>query len=302
MLLETLADMEPCREFVSAWWQVHPPVGTFISFLALLGVLVPLYREWGKIGRREKAVWTAVMFALLLLELRTLYLDRDEHDRQQEYAQCQQLHSFQSIADTLKSSITTAQGQYQSTITHVDGVLVKTQEVAGVAKKNLDAITGGDSFGYVIPSLTDRGDPIAMLTHNDGNQPLTVQVRLMRLTDTCATWGKVTDCSEKFDSQTSFLDGGVVAPHTRTRAPLTIPPPSPAGDLYLIQVRGQNGTAREHIWLKPSNGESGTAFRFQVEWIVTGKPRKGDRIAAGEMTRMLMKKNWKDIEPNPKQP
>ena len=292
--------MEPCKEIATFWWQLHPPVGTYIAILALLGVLVPLFREWGKIGPREKAVWSTAMFALLLLELRTLYLDRDEHDRQQEYAQCQQLHSFQAIADTLKTSIGIAQGQYRTTIKHVDGVLKTTQEVAGVAKKNLDAVTGGDSFGYVIPSRTERGAQIAMLVHNDGNQPLMVQVRLLHLYNTCATWGELTDCAEHFDTQTLFLDVGAVAPHTRTRVPFSLPPPPPQGDLYMIQVKGQNGTAIEHIWLRPSSAESGTAYRFQVEWPVTGKSKKGDRLAAGVMVRMLMKKDWEDIKPNPK--
>ena len=33
-----------CSEAAHFWWQWHPPVGVFIAMLALLGVLVPLFR------------------------------------------------------------------------------------------------------------------------------------------------------------------------------------------------------------------------------------------------------------------
>jgi len=97
--------MAPCIELVHHWWQWHPPVGTFIAVLAIFGVFVPLYRPWEKIGRREKAIWTIVMFALLWLELRTLYLDRDDHDAEQVYVRCAELQSFQKIADGIKQEL-----------------------------------------------------------------------------------------------------------------------------------------------------------------------------------------------------
>jgi hypothetical protein len=37
-------------------WVWHPPVGVFIGVLAVLWVIVPLYRDLGKIGKLEKAV------------------------------------------------------------------------------------------------------------------------------------------------------------------------------------------------------------------------------------------------------
>jgi hypothetical protein len=68
---------------LSGW---YPPVGFFIAILGFLGVLVPLFREWGVIGKREKAIWTALMFILVLLEIRSIYLDRAEHDSKEAAA------------------------------------------------------------------------------------------------------------------------------------------------------------------------------------------------------------------------
>ncbi len=115
--------MQNCVEISQLWWQWHPPVGAFIAVLAVLGVLVPLYREWGKIGPREKAVWTAMMFMLLLLELRTLYLDRDEHDREQAFARCEELRSFTQIATTLGSAISSNQEHFNATMSKLEDTL-----------------------------------------------------------------------------------------------------------------------------------------------------------------------------------
>ncbi len=150
--------MTTCEQIAPLWWQLHPPVGFFIAILAVFGVLVPLFRSWEVISRREKAAWTLLMFILVGLEIRTLYRERAEHDREQEFARCQQLRSFESIADSLKSAITISQGQYQSTLKHVDGVLKTTEDVSRLAKKSLDNLTGGESFGYVIPNIGSTSD------------------------------------------------------------------------------------------------------------------------------------------------
>ena len=100
--------METCVESAVSWFQWHPPVGVFIAILALLGVLVPLFREWGTIKQLEKSAWTIAMLALLSLELRTLYLDRDEHDREQALSNCRQLEHFGAIAQRIETTINTS--------------------------------------------------------------------------------------------------------------------------------------------------------------------------------------------------
>jgi hypothetical protein len=108
--------LEPskCREILPSWWQWHPPVGMFISLLAILGVLVPWFR--GEASRREKAFWTFAMFLFVGLEIRTLYLDRSQHDREQALARCQQLESFTAIANGIQSSIDGSKTQFNTTM------------------------------------------------------------------------------------------------------------------------------------------------------------------------------------------
>jgi hypothetical protein len=166
--------MAPCIEVTSHWWQWHPPIGVFIGVLAVMGVLVPLFREWGEIGRLEKVLWTLAMFALLALELRTLYLDRDEHDAEQALARCRDLESFQAIANKLDGSIRQAQGQYQSTIAEVNNVLKTTQSAASLAKNSVDQLSGKGSYPCIVPQSHAVVDgKIPLVLHNRGKNNLT---------------------------------------------------------------------------------------------------------------------------------
>jgi len=133
--------MNPCPEMVSHWWKWHPPVGVFIGILGLLSVLVPLFRSWNTIPRVEKAIWTGAMFILLLLELRTIYLDRSDHDAEQAKARCEQLEQFRNIAGQLTTAI-------QDNERHFDQTLAKVDDA-------INTETGGDSYCYIDFSATD---------------------------------------------------------------------------------------------------------------------------------------------------
>jgi hypothetical protein len=104
--------------------------------LALLGVLVPwLFRPPDKMSRGEKAFWALLMMGFLLLELRTLYLDRDEHDREQAHTECERLESFKQIAKGIEDSNEINRKQFSAT-------MIKFREA-------IDTETGGDSFCYL---------------------------------------------------------------------------------------------------------------------------------------------------------
>ena len=117
-----------------AIWSYHPPVGVFIAILAVLGVLVPLVRE--KIGRREKAVWTIIMFVLLLLELKSIYQDRNEHEKQQKEARETEITNFGKIGDGITEAIRQNQQNFNSVMANTNTLLAE----------NL----GGNSFCYMM--------------------------------------------------------------------------------------------------------------------------------------------------------
>jgi hypothetical protein len=112
-----------CQEVIPTLWQWHPPIGVIIALLAVVGVLVPWFR--GEAGKSEKAFWTFLMFLCVGLEIRTIYLDQAQHDREQTLARCQQLESFQKIADGIDTATSNSSAQFVATMTNMGKILTK---------------------------------------------------------------------------------------------------------------------------------------------------------------------------------
>jgi hypothetical protein len=132
-------------------WAWHPPVGTFIGILGLLGVVVPLLRDLTKMGRKEKAAWTLCMFVLLLAELKSLYQDRGEHDREQSESRARSEASFQSIAGGIRESLAESERQFAATMARSNGILSGVNE-------GIKTQIGGDSFLWYEPTVVAIGD------------------------------------------------------------------------------------------------------------------------------------------------
>jgi hypothetical protein len=62
---------------ISNW---YPPVGVWIGVLAVWSVFLPFL--WEKLSRLGRAISILGVFALLLLELRSIYLERSEHEKE----------------------------------------------------------------------------------------------------------------------------------------------------------------------------------------------------------------------------
>ena len=154
------------------WWLWHPPVGVWIGVLGLLGVIVPLLRDINRAGSREKALWTFLMFSLLLLEIKSVYQDRNEHDSEQAEARTREEDSFKEIAAGIQSSILDSDRNFAATM--------------GKTKQVLENITGGNSFAIVTPQVWSGLVPIPLSIRNEGKQTLTgvtVTIRSARTFD-----------------------------------------------------------------------------------------------------------------------
>lgn len=152
------------RQIISNIWAWYPPVGVFIGMLALLGVLVPLFRDITTMGAREKALWTAVMFALVLLEMRSIYWDRAAHDKQEANARSIQLEGFKSIAKGINDTSTLNQQQFAATIKRSDEIMRGVQD-------SINTVTGGDSFAYVVFGYPQHEGALIWVQHG-GKYPL----------------------------------------------------------------------------------------------------------------------------------
>jgi hypothetical protein len=122
----------------------YPPVGVFIAILGLLGIVVPLVRDLAKMGKWEKAAWTFVMFALMWLEIRSIYLDRRAHDVEQAAARKEQLKHFKEVGDGITTAIDESQKQF-------DATMQRSNSILGGVSESITIATGGDGYCWLVP-------------------------------------------------------------------------------------------------------------------------------------------------------
>lgn len=141
----------------------YPPVGVFIAILGLLGIVVPLIRDLAKMDKWEKSIWTFVMFALMLLEIRSIYLDRRAHDIEQATARGEQLQHFKEVGDGITRSIDESQKQFAAAMQRSNSILSGVSESIKIAN-------GGDSYPFI--ALGGTSSRLEMYLSVDGNHHL----------------------------------------------------------------------------------------------------------------------------------
>jgi hypothetical protein len=96
------------------------------------------------------------MFALLMLEIKSVYQDRNEHDQQQAEARERETKSFESIAGGIEGAIQQSQKDFEAT-------MKKSDRLMGLQKESLDNITGGDSYAWIAAGMGPQGPPFQLM-------------------------------------------------------------------------------------------------------------------------------------------
>jgi hypothetical protein len=142
-------------------WPLIPT--TAIGFLGFLAVVVavravtPEHFSWG-----ERIVYILIAFALFAVEMRAIYKDRDEHDREQA--------AIRTSEDDARRKETDA---FAELIKEGRGLLSSVKEIDALAKKSLEDITGGKSFAIITPQVWTAETTIPLSIRNFGEQTLT---------------------------------------------------------------------------------------------------------------------------------
>lgn len=238
--------MSACTEVLPPWWTWHPPVGVFIALLAVIGVLVPWFR--GETSPREKAFWTFLMFAFVGMEIRTIYLDSAQHDREQAFARCQQLQSFSDIGNGIKAAINQSQQQFQETMSRSNRILTAERD-------SLNTFTGGNSFCYIVLFANVN----VFIVAQQGKYPV-YDVKA-RIVDLVATQNLTMQ-----EHLTLALSGantimiGNLAPGSSQ--PINLPfPLTDKGDYNIFFNSTRNGFWTENLKIRKVNGVWMSAFR-----------------------------------------
>ncbi len=246
-------------------WPFCP--GVFIAILAFLAAAVT-FRDP---GRTEKAAWTLVFLALMSGEVWMMGIDRQANENQQEEARKAQLKGFSDIGDGIKASIAESDRNFAATI--------------GGMNQVLQNLTGGDSFGFVVPQ--PGNEQIPLLVWNHGDHPLSgVTITIAHTQE--PDWG-----SSFF--KPIFI--GTIGPHDHAPVPVfLVPTPEEKSgqDSYWIMISAQNGTVSESLFLRKSKRGSGWAHSYLVtrptfiRKQIEGVPTKVT------LMKPLLRRQWSD--------
>ncbi len=265
-------------------WYSHPPVGVYIAVLALLGVIVPLTRE--KVGPREKALWTIVMFMLLLLELRSIYLDRAEHEQEQLQARNEQLASFSKVAQGIDKTIENSDREFAATMERTDSLLAN--------------VTGGGSFAVVYPLINPGRKDLPLYIENRGDNILT------GVTVDINTQGAFTPGSQDIlmRNASGRLTVGTLHPHET----LLLNQYIKSEELHVqgedfayfwLWINQQNFTGEEYLQLRRgTTKDKPWAYKFTLYRMGRPKRISKAKLAAGPNIK-LAESDWSDVDDAP---
>jgi len=229
----------------------------------------------------QKAVYLILVFCLMFIENRAIDKDRSDAAKAEQSARDAENAKFQSIASGIQAAINDSDRNFALTMNETNQVLQN--------------ITGGNSFGFVVPQ--PFGETVPLVVWNHGNQPLSgVTVTIARTQD--PDWGS------------AFLRPffiGTIGPQNYAPVPniaiLPKPDETSGEDHYWIFISAQNGTVSEGLWFrKNKKGTVPWAYSYLISRDVhlRGKAlpayaRKGvppDALVTWSMP--LLRRNWSD--------
>jgi hypothetical protein len=249
-------------------WPFCP--GVFIAILAVLAAAVTFRKEprtW------EKAAWTLVFLGLMSLEVWMMSIDRDANEGRERAAEQTQLKGFSDIGEGITASIAESDRNFAATI--------------GKTNQILQNITGGDSFGFVVPQ-PPGGEQVALLVWNHGGQPLSgVTITIAHTQE--PNWGNAF-------FRPIFI--GTIGPHDHAPVPVFLVPKADeksGQDNYWIMISAQNGTVSQSLWFrKHRKMPQFWAYSYMVtKPVILSKP-KGPIPKGATLMQPLLHRAWSD--------
>jgi hypothetical protein len=239
-------------------------IGWSIGMLTLVAATASI-RLAMKLGMKgpEMAGWLTVFLFFTLLELSAI----KRNDQQNIDDRNAQNAHFKDIADELTQSLKTSREQYDSTISRVDGVLKTTRSVASLAKENLENVTGGDTYAYVVPNgYGVPSDQISFDVCSKGRYILTgVSVKFVDIHHFFRNPHYENEMRENnFVEDVGTLHPGCPGKHMqKIITPLVDSSPGFA-DWYDLFITSQNVPVFEQVFIRKRKDQKGWAYRYDV--------------------------------------
>jgi uncharacterized membrane protein len=244
-------------------WAIFRPQSPGVS-IGMLGLVAGIMSVRPKMHILEKIAWICILIVFAVLEVRAIRRG-DEANREIQERQNQQ---FSAIADDLKASINNSASQYHSTISHIDGVLTRTEEVDTLAQRSLENITGGKSYVALIPDVAYSDDEITFSVVNRGTYMLTGASVLIATQG--VFWPGVRGIF--MDAVSKRLELPTLHPGERMVIDrrVELPPNRPEGDIQRIYVTigGPNFSTEEYLEFKRAGKDQKNQDAWQYKYTI----------------------------------
>lgn len=265
--------------------------GDAVTALAVVAVIITIRAK--DFTFIEQVGWMVIAVFLFRSETTIIHRDRDRVFQQQQVELERQASRFEETLSSFKE------------LHDQNGVeLNKTNSLLKDTDKSLLYITGGNDFGYVLPSENHlRADGFSIRLYHDGPEQLTgVTVRVEKVLRDCA-WPPKRDipCTVTLDEGVMHpFQMGTIGPTTSVLIPQMIEPSAVANGLshYRIEIAAQNGIVMEQLWFRHAANGRGWAFKYLVYRDAKGKRERGDFSGEGTNFRPLKSADWKEPPPH----
>jgi hypothetical protein len=98
----------------AVWWYFRvPPPGYSVTAMGVAAGIMALRAE---ISGREKWLWTLILFAFALVEIRAISHDRTVHDKEQAATRAREAQNFSDIGQGIQQSIQGSQRHFDATM------------------------------------------------------------------------------------------------------------------------------------------------------------------------------------------
>jgi hypothetical protein len=231
-------------QFPNFKWLLPGYAVTALGFVAVI-MTIRAEEDW---SRAERLKWLFLAMVLMVVEIRVIKKDRDQSDAAQNEVVRRNQGQFSETMARLETHTQTLKDLSQS-----------EEKIENLAKKNLQSITGGNSFGVVVPQYAG-GDSILLVVWNWGEYPL-MGVTLEISRTAVENW--------RGEGLFNPISIGNIGPHNHAVVPLSLtftPNPKSGIDSYWIFVSAQNGMASEGLYFrKDKRGKAPWAYMIRVE-------------------------------------
>ena len=119
----------------------------------------------------QKAIWMLLIGSFLLVELKAIRKDKIDYDSQQTQLRIEEAAHFSKIGQGIEQTIHQSQSQFNATMTSADNLISRTAALAKLSKENIDAVTGGETYCYLLAPVIEA-DKVLLIAHAEGKSPL----------------------------------------------------------------------------------------------------------------------------------